>query len=164
MAIYTAPIFMRYTGTTAADSTVWALRVGASVPINVRRIVLFSTFDGTGAASTARHQIRRFRTATPSGGSAVVAVPKLVSSGASSVADIRQDTTGAALTVTSVTFDDPIAVVGALGRGATGGSAVVNIDFSASPIVLDVNDGICIRNSVTAVVGDGIAGFIEWEE
>lgn len=164
MAIYTAPIFMRYTGTTAANSTVWSLRVGASRPISIRRIVLISTFDGTGAASTARHEIRRIRTATPSGGTTVVAVPKLVSSGASTAVDIRQDTAGGALTVTSVAFDDPIAVVGSLGRGATGGSAVFNVDFSASPIVLDVNDGIVIRNSIVAVVGDGIAGFIEWEE
>jgi hypothetical protein len=164
MAIYTAPVGMRYTGTTAANSAVWAIRAGATKPLFIRRIVLFSGFDGTAAATSARHEIRRFRTATPSGGSAVVAVPKDIASGNSTAADIRQDTAGGALTVTSVTFDDPIKCVGSCPRGVSGAVTVFNVDFSSAPIRIDVNDGLCIRNSIVAVVGDSLAGFIEWEE
>jgi hypothetical protein len=143
---------------------VWAIRAGSTKPLYIRRIVLFSGFDGTAAATTARHEIRRFRTATPSGGSTVVAVPKEVASGNSTAADIRQDTAGGALTVTSVTFDDPAMTIGSCPRGVSGAVCVLNLDTSSQPLKIDVNDGLVIRNSIVAVVGDSIAGFIEWEE
>ena len=164
MAIYTAPINLRFTAATAADSSVWMVRAGATKPLYIRRIVLFSGFDGTAAGTTMRMEIRRFRTATPSGGTVVVPIPKLVASGASSAADCRQETTGAALTVTSVTFDNPLASVGSCSRSVTGGIVAVNLDFVASPIVLDVNDGLTFRNAVAAVIGDSMAGYVEWEE
>lgn len=164
MAIYTAPVNMRFSGATVANSTVWALRVGATRPISIRRIVLFSAFDGAAATTSARYELLRIRTATASGGTAITPVPKLVASGASTAADVRQETTGAALTVTSITFDTALMTCGACPRGATGSVVLMNIDLSASPIVLDVNDGIVIRNQQTAVVGDVLAGFIEWEE
>lgn len=163
MARYTAPINIRYTGTTSAGSTVWSLTTGGS-PIQIKRIVLFSAFDGTAAGTTARHELRRFRSATPTGGTAVAAVPKNLDSPASSVNDIRMDLSGAALTVTGVTFDAPMMLAGACPRGASGSVVVLNLDTAASPFIVDAGDGICIQNQVAAVVGDVIAGFIEWEE
>lgn len=161
--IFLAPINLRCTGATAADSAVWMMRAGATKTLYIRRIVIFGCFDGTAAASTARWELRRFRTATPSGGTAITAIPKIVGD-VTTTADIRQETAGAALTVTSITFDTPMAAGAACPRGSTGAVAVLNVDFSAAPLQIAVNDGLCIRNTVTAVIGDVLAGFIEWEE
>lgn len=163
MGRYTVPINIRFTGTTAAGSTVWALTASAGAAIFIRRIVLFCSFDGTAAASTARHEIRRHSAAVPSGGAAITPIPKDEDDGASTVADVRQDTAGGALTVTSVVFQDPM-LTASCPRGTTGSVSVLNLDFAAAPIKIDPSDGLCIQNSIVAVVGDAIAGFIEWEE
>lgn len=163
MARYMAPINIRFTGTTAAGSTVWALRASAGATIFIRRIVLFTSFDGTAAASTSRQEVRRFSGATPTGGTAITAIPKDEDDGASTVADIRQDLAGGALTVAGVSFQDPM-LTSSCPRGTTGSISVLNLDFAAAPIKIDPSDGICIQNNVIAVIGDAIAGFIEWEE
>ncbi len=165
---YMAPINMRFTGTTAANSTVWALRNGATYSTYIRRIFLMAGFDGTAAGSTSQYELRRFNTATPSGGASVTAIKKDTAFGGSTLADLRQDTTGAALTVTSLVFETAFASAG-VARGATGGTSQIMLDFTTSPetrpfFVLAPNEGLCIRNSIVAVVGDSLSGFVEWEE
>lgn len=165
---YLAPVAMRFTGTTAANSTVWAMRNGSSISVYIRRIFLFAGFDGTAAASTSQFEVRRFNTATPSGGTAITVAKKDSAYTNTTLTDIRQDTGGAALTVTSVVFESPMLAIGCP-RGLTGGLATLPIDFTAAPenrpfTVLAPNEGLCIRNSIIGVVGDSLSGFIEWEE
>lgn len=164
MPIFTAPVNMRFTGATAAGSTVWVMRAGTTVPLNIRRIVLFGAFDGTAAATTARYEVKRFRTAAPTGGTAITAVPEDLNAVGTTTVTLLQETTGAALTVTSVVFDTAMMTAMACARGATGANVSVNLDFTDSPIVIDPSDGLCIQNQQAAVIGDSLSGFIEWEE
>lgn len=165
---YMAPVSMRFTGTTASGSSVWSIRAGASLSVYIRRIFLAAAFDGTAAATSAFYELHRFGTATPSGGTAGTVIKKDNLYGGSTLADFRQSATGGALTVTSVVFETALASL-VNPRGATGGSCVMNVDFTTSPesrpfLVLAPNEGLAIQIAATAVVGDGLAGFIEWDE
>lgn len=164
MPRFTVPINLRTTATPAAGSVMWGIRAGASTPQSVRKIVIFAAFDGTAAASTSRFELKRFRGASLTGGTAIVPVRKDLSTAASAYQDARQETTGAALGVAGISFDDPIMTCAACPRGSTGSVMVVNLDFSSSPIVIVANEGICIQNQIVGVIGDVLAGFVEVEE
>lgn len=165
---YMLPIAFRQTAATAADSTLWAMRnLGVNRAVYIRRLVLNVTFDGVAAASTSQYEVRRFRTATPTGGTALTVVKKNTNDAASAITDARFVDTG--LTVVGVAYDAPSVTVGAPRAAA----AIVQGMYEwpgmssgqgSGAFVLAENDGLCIRNGLVTVIGDAVTGWIEWDE
>lgn len=173
---YNLPILIRQTATTAANAVVWAVfnPAGSRRTLYLRRITGNALCDVVAAVATqSNYGIRRFRSATPSGGSALTPVPHhsgdLSPSGAAivSVASARQLDTG--LTVAGIVTDPPFAQFGCpRAPGASG-----YFDFSWYPIdtgegrdafSVVQGDGVAITLDLVAVVGDGIQGTVVWDE
>jgi|SRR5262245_7549336 len=172
---FSAPIALRQTATTAANAVPWAmlLPTTAKRPITLRRFLANLSFDGTAAASTSQYQLKRFRSTTPSGGTALtpqahnktdfgpgaVAIPSLV---AVSFLD-----TG--LTVAGIAVDGPIISMGCARQTSAGGYydmawEVTETGASGRAITIDPGDGLAIALGLVAVIGDGIQGMISWDE
>lgn len=164
---YALPVNIRFTAAIAAASTVWTVRNGTTYPMYITRIYLEVGFDGTPAASTQYYELRRFTTATPSGETALTAIKKKSSYGASTIADAREtdSVSSAALTVTSVVFETAFAVLAnPRQNGATNILRLEFVPWSGNPFVLAVNEGLCIQIINASVIGDSIAGTVEWYE
>jgi len=155
----------RLTAAIAVNSAIYAFRNGASKVIKIKRIYLICGFDGTAAATTSCYQLQRFSAATPSGGTALTAIKKKTTLGASTIVDARYNY-AAALTVTGITFETSFVETGC----ARQVNAVQILQMCAGPetqesiIELQPNEGLAIRLGVAAVIGDNIGGYIEWEE
>src|SRR3990167_1796754 len=91
---YLLPIRVRQTAATASG-TVWSMRaLTAGKKVYVRRIVVNCMFDGTAAASTSQYNLLRFRTATPTAGTALTVVKRDTADPTSIVTDARFLDTG----------------------------------------------------------------------
>lgn len=160
---YGLPVNILQTNTTAADETVWAMRLPttAAKSVHIEKIRLRVTFHGTAAGSTNSYYLARFSAATPSSGSALTVVKFDGNNATSEVTDARFVDTG--LTTTSVSFgtawhyvNNPISV--------TSGRHGDELDLYFQPFVLNPGEGLCIRLGATAVVGQGLSGSIQWRE
>ena len=163
---YLLPIpMLRLTAAIAAASKIWAMRNGTSKMMRIKRLALFVGFDGTAAATTSCYQLMRFAGATPSGGTALSAVKKKSSLGASTMMDARYNY-GAALTVTGITFETSCLEIGAQRQvNANNGMGLfADLEGPDSIIELAPNEGLAINLFVASVIGDSIGGYIEWEE
>jgi hypothetical protein len=160
---YMLPIGVRLSAAVAAGSKIWAMRNGASKRMLISRILLRSGFDGTAATSSALYEFMRFADATPSGGTAISPVKKDTTYAASTLADARYNG-AAALTVTSVTFED--AFLQHYSARQLNHVSALNLEFDdmSRMIVLNPNEGLAIELNVVAVVGDTISGAIYWLE
>lgn len=165
---YMLPIRVRQTNTTAADSTVWAMRnVAGPSTVHIRKIRGAVIFDGTAAAATTiGYDLIRFSAATPTTGTALTVVDKRNAYAASAVTDARFLDTG--LSVTSVVFETPFAQL-LIPVSVTSMIREFEIDFDQmgmrrSGFELASGEGLCIRLTANAVVGLGISGFVEWDE
>jgi len=160
MNVFSAAINVRQTGTTSADEPVWAARHSATSTklITITKIYCAVSFDGTAAASTSRYSIERFQAATHTGGTAITAALKGSGQAATQMTDIRFLDTG--LTDTSVTLLGEFAIIGCP-RGATGQSVPFVL---MRPIVLNPGEGLQITLQAAAVIGDGLGGYVEWDE
>lgn len=164
---YMLPIIARQTAASASGSTVWAMRLPAvaTMRVKVKRLQISSNFDGTAAASQGRYDLARFNTATPTGGTALTIAKKRSSAPASAVTDARRLDTG--LTVTSVVFE---AEMLSLGVCRQRGAQFMDLETDERPestnneIELLPGEGLCVRLGATAVIGDELSGYIEWEE
>lgn len=152
----------RFTSALAANSAIFSIRNGATRRLKLVKMVLVAGFDGTAAATTAQYSVRRFTTATPTGGTTLttLVVPEDSAMAASTIADARCATAGAALTITSVVVGNPIVGI-AVPRGATGSVAVV--DWTQD-IVLNANEGILVQYDVAGVIGDSLTVTMYWGE
>lgn len=162
---YMLPIFIRQTAATAGGATVWAMRNGGALKAFLRRIFLVASFDGTAAASHSQWEIERFSAATPTTGTALTIVKKKSAGIASTVADARFLDTG--LSVTSVVFESPFIWVGNPRQNGATSEFVFpyNRDLEdQEDFTLDLNEGLAIRLTTAAVIGDSIRGYIEWDE
>lgn len=165
---YMLPIAVRQTAATVAGKAVWAMRSLGIAPrtIYIRRILVNIMFDGTPAGSQAQYQLVRFRGATHTGGSALTVIQKNVDDAATAVTDARFLDTG--LTDAGVTYDAMIASFGGTRQNAA--SNQYPIDWpghampDARPLMIKDRDGLALLLGVAAVIGDGIQGFIEWDE
>lgn len=164
---YLLPVQVRQTATTAANATVFAMRNTSSAKTCfIKKIHLVAAFDGTAAASTSRYELCRFSAATPTAGTAITVIKKKSSYSASNVTDARFVDTG--LTTTSVTFEMAFAFVAA--QRQVSATSVYTIDFNMGgdeaydDFTLAPGEGLCIRLGVTAVIGDSITGYVEWDE
>jgi len=152
-------------GTPAANSTLLAFRNLGTKKVRIRKILLNVSFNGTAAATTQSYELRRFTTATPTGGTAITVIKKRNSAVTSTVTDARfGGTTQTALTVTGVVFESPWAAIGQQRQVGSSQSHEIIFSDPEDGFEIDVNEGFCIRNAVTGVAGDGLAGMIEWEE
>lgn len=159
---YCAPVNIRQTAATAANSTVWSMRNDASSLklVTIESIKLMMHFD-TGTPlqrSSLRYELRRFSTATPSGGTSITPVLRDSLAPSTSVTDARFLDTG--LTVTSVVFDNPFAIIGCPASDGSTNSFSQDI----VPFKLAAGEGLCIRLSQTAAIGQGLFGEIIWAE
>lgn len=161
----------RFTVLTTTGS-IFAMRNASTRTIYIRKFHVWVSFDGTAAASTQIFSIRRFSTATPSGGTTLTlpaaAVKKNNAMSDSALTDARHATITSGtspLTVTSVVFEQALARF-TLNRNA---GVIQALDFKffdkpADQVVLAANEGIDIHITNTAVVGDAIVGTVEWDE
>lgn len=153
----------RQTGTPAANTTIWSWRNTSLFTYKVKRIYLQGTFDGTAAATTAQYFLARFRTATPTGGTALTAVPKRTTY-AALTGNIREAIAG--VTTTSVTFDTACYMLANQRQVSATNVLDVHLDDAKSAqdaFEIVANDGLCIRLNAAAVAGDCLTGFIEIE-
>ena len=159
---YTAPINIRQSDTSAANSTVWAMRndSGSTKTIFIEYIKLNLSFDAVTPVtrSLQRYDFVRFTTATPTGGNSITAIPWQSFNPSSQVTDIRYLDTG--LSTTSVSFGTPIFTVGIPATD----SAIAPFESANIPVVLAPGEGLCFRLTNTAVIGQGMTGFISWSE
>lgn len=159
---YSAPVNIRQTTNTSANSTVWAMRNSASSTkiIYIERLELNLAFDsGTPLTrSLQRYDFVRFSAANPTGGTALTVVPMDSSSASTQVSDLRFLDTG--LTTTGITFSTPILTIGIPATDATS----INYGISSIPVILAPGEGFCIRLNVAAITGQSITGFITWSE
>ena len=151
---------MRFTAALASSSAIFALRNGASKVMRIMEGQITLSFDGTAAASSFQASLRRFTTATPTGGTAITVVLEHTTDPASTVADARIAAAGTALTTTGLVIGAPI-YNAILPRGATGG--VANFVLTRD-VVLEPNEGILIQYDAVGVIGDGIAATFYWGE
>lgn len=167
---YQLPIFIRQTAASIAGVVVWSMRnLGPGTqrrPLYLRRFQVNVMFDGTPAASQAQYQLKRFRTATPTAGTAVTVVKQNTDDGATVVTDARFLDTG--LTVAGVVSDAPIMTMGgprALGSTWYGREWPGMLSAQGSgALIIKPDDGLLIDLGQAAVIGDGIQGWMEWDE
>jgi len=161
---------IRQTGTGAAPLTVWAMRNGGTKVVYIRRIRGYMIFDGTAGAATKRqYQFARFSTATPTGGTSILAniVKRRSGDASTTITDVRFVDTG--LTVGGVVFE---AAFQQLAIPISVTSMIIPFDFQykqandpRGEFQLAINEGVCIRTLTdAATVGQGIYGTIEWDE
>lgn len=158
---YIAPISMGRL-TAAFTGPFWALRAGTKT-IRIRHIIFTLTFDGVGSPDTSLMGLYRFSGAAYTGGTVIVPVKKNTTMSASTVADCRQIASAAlgsaGVTVESYPF---LATANQRDKGATTTESH-EFGFSDS-LVLNPGEGLVIINNIVSVIGDGIAGFIEFDE
>ena len=174
---YVAPINIRQTATTASGADVWALHnFQPRKEIYIRRIVVNVMCDVTTAvATTSNYQLRRFRNSSTviSGGTLLTGTPKsrldqgAFTSPVASGAVVRAVDTG--VTMGGATFDPFFASFGA--PRAPGGGTFYMVEWpglevtrATDRLCIDPFDGVAIELGVTAVIGDGLQGWFEWEE
>lgn len=171
---YYLPIAVRQTAATASTAVVWEILNPPSSlrRVHLRRLFVNVMFDGTSAASQSQYQLSRFRSTTPAAGSAQTVVKQIVSDatvGKDSVVTSRFLDTG--LTVAGIAVDAPGASFGA--PRTQGASCQYNMDYPAAEavgdtlkgqLVLEPGDGLALVLGVAAVIGDGIQGWVEWDE
>ena len=169
MRRWKAPIKIRHTGTTAAGEPVWAMRLkdDATVQVEITKIQLYVSFDGTVATTHAAYTIERYDTFTMTGGVQIVPSPVAKAGTAIQVTDVRDILAGTGLVDTSVANIEELAIVG-LPRSATGHGQM--FEFGPQFCYLrnlgnvQQGQGLAIVLDNTAVVGDGLNGYVEWEE
>lgn len=166
---YVANILIRQSATTAANTMVWSIFNTSSTIFNrIRALRLLMMFDQTATAATTKaYYLQRIATAVPSGGTAITPTKKR-SGDTGAVADIRFADTG--YTTTSMTtVASPFCKI-AVPISVTAVIAPMPMPLHVmgerlfSPIELGQNEGIGIFLNETAAIGQGIAGYVEFDE
>jgi phage tail protein X len=152
--------------TLAANTTLASLRNGASKEVHITRLRVSFTPATVGTSALVAGSIawQKFTTATPTGGTARTVAKKKTGYASSTVSDVRDS--NAALTVTSVVFADvfsqslvPLMTIGGLFIWAN------DLDDN-DHIVLEANEGICLRTQVVCPATQTwmFSYAIEWHE
>ena len=161
----------RFTGAVTAGA-IFAMRNGILRHCKIHKIVLCVGFAGTTAATSQIIQIKRFNTATHSGGTAITISTGVIKNEngpirSSTLADARYaDITGTApLTATSVVYEASCGSVN-FPRSSGGGPSQLEVHWDAPDEfhLTDESEGLALVTTQTAVVGDTITGWIEWSE
>lgn len=160
MNVYSAPIKIRQTSTTAAAEPVWAMRLNTTSTriATIRKIYISVSFDGTAAATTSSYSIERYDSMTFTGGTAITVASADSGNITSDMTDVRFLDTG--LTDTDVANIIEFGNIGCP-RGAT--SQAVPFVFM-KPMILRRGEGLQITLDEAAVIGDALRGYVEWSE
>lgn len=172
--IYTAADHYMVTGSTsaivaaalAANTTLMAMRNGATKTVYINRLRLSFTPATVGTSALVAGSIawQRFTTATPTLGTARTVAKKRTSYATSTIADVRDS--NAALTVTGVVFSDIFAEI-KIPLMTTGGLLICDLHLDDNdPIILQANEGICLRTTVACPATQTwqYSYAIEWHE
>lgn len=159
---YSVPVNIRQSAATAANGTVWTMRnpANSTKVIFIEFINFLMGFDaGTPLGrSLQRYDLVRFTSATPSGGTAITVIAADSAASASAVTDVRFADTG--LTTAGVTFGAAFCTISVpASDGATNYYKRDNVAFR-----LAAGEGLAIRLTVAAVVGQDLTGEIIWSE
>ena len=159
---YLAQSIPQFTAALAANTAVWAIRNGATRKMKLIITEATMGFAGTAAASSMQMSIRRFTTATPTGGTALTTLvtPEDSAMSATTIADARCATAAAGLTTTGAVIGNPI-FVGVVPRSVTG--AVFNFEMSRD-LVLNPNEGVLVQYDTVGVIGDVVGITMYWGE
>jgi len=161
---YSAPLFCANAASDrAADLTIWAMRNTSATKSCIITHLHAALTAAVAAGRGARGGMvfARFSTATPTGGTALAAVPNATGQAASAVTDVRYAEAG--LTVTSVVFEGPFSSLG-VGAGLDATASVDVIDPSF-PITLAPGQGLCVRSYGGGyLTGCGLDGTVSWYE
>ena len=159
---YIAFISVRQGATTAAGAVIWAMRNAAAATKSayIDEIRIQMAFDTATPLirSIPRYSIKRFSTATPTGGIAITPTRFDTSNATPQVSDIR--TASGGLTTTGVVQAETIAIPGV---PAVEGS-VMNLSLINLGIRLAPGEGVLIDLLTTAVIGQYIGGSVIWSE
>lgn len=132
----------------AANTTLMAMRNGDSKKIYINRLSIAFTPATVGTSALVAGSIswQRFTTATPTGGTARTVSKKRTSYATSTIVDVRDS--NAALTVTGVVFSN-IFADRKIPLMTQGGLYTWDINLNDNDaIVLEANEGICLRTTV----------------
>jgi hypothetical protein len=155
----------RLTAAVAAGSLIWALRYNGANKLRLRAFRALASFDGTAAASTSEFQFVRISAANTTGGTAIT--PQVVSTTMVLPTVDARFNYAAALGVVGVTIDADYFAEWGVQRQV---SANNNLDspraytYPDAVIDLAAGEGIAIRLGVVAVIGDGLGGFLQFDE
>jgi len=156
----------RLTAAVAAGSLIWAMRYNGSNKLRVKSGFLLASFDGTAAATTQGYQLVRFSGANTTGGTAIQPVRTDTSGGAIPSIDARFNY-AAALGVTSVVLETEYPAEWGVQRQVSANQNMPlpgrNTSYSGF-IDLRNGEGLAIRLSVAAVIGDSLGGHFELHE
>ena len=160
MNVFSLPIEIRHTAIESGGEVVWAMRLQAS-PSHIAKILKLYvnvSFDGSAATSTSAWQVEKFNTAAYTGGTAITVAKKEEAQPATDVTDARFLDTG--LTVGSAAVLAVYAHIG-IPRSATAQAVPFILTNFAN---LQPGEGIQISVDNATVIGDGLTGYIEWQE
>lgn len=163
-----ALINVRQSAATGATAVVWGIHNPSSTKtVLVRKLWLNCFFDGTAAATLMKYEVLKATGVTAfSGGTVVTPLSKITSQ--SQASSVRLLDTG--LTTTGATFG------GAATNIAMGRVTQTTTNFQANQQLMDwtslqavdvklvQNELLCIRQTVTSVIGDNIVGYCEFSE
>lgn len=162
-----ANILVRQTAASAAGTVVWALRNSGSRTIQIPRIFLQLSFDGTGAATLMRYELLKATGVTSITGGAAVTPSNFKTALSFNSVDCKVLDTG--LTLNGASFGGPIltATQGRLTPSATaqsaGSPAYIDLPtLGMGPIELAPNEALVLRVGPTnvAVIGDSVFGSV----
>ncbi len=165
VGVYMLPINLgRLTAIIAANSAIWTMRNTDTKTIRILDIEIHSAFDGTAVSTSALYNIVRFNTATPTGGTAMTVIKASNDFSNSAITDARYNP-AAALTVTSVVFETPLA--GISNPRQVNSTSYIHLkgnEIVYNTFELASGEGLAIRLGVDSVVGDVISGYVRWME
>ena len=168
----TAPGLLRYSAIMPAFIHIFAVRNNWIVPVFIKKISIWTSFDGTAASSSQVFIFRRFNSATPSGGAANTAIngeikKKNRTMDPTQVLDIRwadlSTTTG--LGVVGLSLEEAFAR-GVLNRNSGAITRFV-FNYNLTPhdrLQLAYGEGFSLSQLNDAVAGDAVQISVEWEE
>jgi len=167
---YMAPILAQaFSAAVVNGATIWAMRNGSTRVIVFRRIFLTLGFRGAAATSTSSYLLCRFAGATPTGGSGITIVKRNSANPPTAVVDVRSNY-AASLGVAGITFEEGFANFG-LQRQLNANQSI-DLDYTEAfggdrymgNFRLLPGEGLAIKLENTAVIGDMIGGFVDWNE
>ncbi len=147
--------------TTLTDGTTYfAMRNTGAQHVHLHKMRYKIGFSGTAGATRSAFQLRRFSTATPTGGTAVTPVKFDTRYAPSSVGDIRNAPAG--LTLTGVVFETRFETLACTNQLSNDESGV--IDFGEHKFILLPGEGFAISAFGNVVAGCWLIGQISWDE
>lgn len=170
---YLAGFNIRHTAADAAASAVLGFRnpVASTKTVFIRNIRGRMAFDGTAAAATSLcYELIRFSAGDPSTGTIMTRVKKRSSYAASQILDANAQFKSGILSMTSVVYDPlgPFHYL-RLPASVTSGVTEFDLDFVQAGVEyegfeLAVGEGLAMRLTNAAIIGQSIGGSIEWDE